>query len=193
MRRTLTALALGATMIMPPALAPDAGADHSEWVFGGSFRIGGAYFNIGYFPAAHPVYYYRTRAPLRYRDHACHDRCYHGGGYTYHHASCPLVHRHFRHHRFEPRAVFARYAPRHRDYGYGYYDNGYYDRGHHDRGYYDRGHHDRGYYDRDRHYDRRHHDRGRYDRDDDDRGRRDRHDRGRHRGHHRDRCSDDDD
>jgi hypothetical protein len=205
MRKTLTALALGVTMTMPPMLVPDAEADHPQWVFGGSFRIGDALFNIGYFPAAHPVYYYRTRSPLRYRDHVCHDRCYHRGGYAYHHASCPLVQRHFRHHRFEPRTVFVRYAPRHHDRHFdcgGYYDRYYggyaggtYDRGRHDRRHYDRdrGRHDRRHYDRDRdrgrhdrrHWDRRD-DRGRWDRDD-DRGRHRRHDRGRDRGHHRDR------
>lgn len=202
MTKTLTVLALGATMMIAPGLIPAADADHAEWVFGASFQIGGAYFNIGYFPApdAHyaPVYYYRTRAALHYRDHVCHDRCYHRGGYVYHHASCPLVSRHFRHHRFEPRAVFVRYAPPFRIYdryddGPRYrrdHDRGRYDRRDHDRGRHDRRHYDRGRYDR-RDHDRKDYDRG-YRRGDDDRGRHHRHDRGRPRGHHRDRDRDDD-
>jgi len=217
MRRTLSALALGATMMVAPMLVPAAEADHSDWVFGASFRIGGAHFDIGYLPTVHaPAYYYRTRAPLQYHGHRCHDRCYHRAGYSYHYASCPLVQRHFRHYRYEPRTVFARYAPTYRGGYYDRYDrydrHDRYDR-RHDRRHYDRGrdlrHHDRRHFDRDRgrHDDRRHFDRDRRDRDrrhrydrdrdrgfrrgdDDDRGRHGRRDRGR--GHHRDRHRHDD-
>ena len=178
MKRTLTALALGALMMVPPVLAPTAEAAHGDWVFGARFRVGNALLNIGYATPAYghhrPVYYYRTQAPLRYRGHRCHDRCYHRGGYNYHYATCPVVNRHFRHHRVDARAVFARHAPRYG--GYDRYDRGY-DRDRYDdrgrgRGYYrddDRGR-GRGYYrDDHRRHDRRHH--GRHDRD-------------RHRGHH---------
>lgn len=189
MKRTLTALALGALMTVPPVLAPSAEASHGDWVFGARFRVGDALFNIGFVPQSigyghyRPVYYYRTPEPLRYRGHRCHDRCYHRGGYSYHYATCPLVQRHFRHHNLHPRSVFVRHAPRYRGYDERYYD-----------GYYDRGYYDHGRWDRDRHHDRRGRgsyrddDRGRgrghyRDRKHDDRHRHGRHDRDRHRGH----------
>jgi hypothetical protein len=213
MRRILTAVALGAITMVAPALVPAAEADDLDFVFGASFRIGGAHFNIGYFPTVHaPVYYYRTRAPLDYHGHRCHDRCYHRGGYSYHHASCPLIQRHFRHYRYEPQTVFVRYAPRFR--GHGRYHHDRHDRGrdvrHHD---FDRGHsrrhdhdrwdrrdrdrrpdHDRRWdrRDRDRRHDHRDHGRGVRRGDDDDRGRHGRRDRGRDRGDHRDRHGHDD-
>lgn len=212
MRRILTAVALGATTMIAPLLVPAAEADDLDFVFGASFRIGGAHFNIGYFPTVHaPVYYYRTRAPLHYHGHRCHDRCYHRGGYSYHHASCPLVQRHFRHYRYEPHAVFVRYAPRFHDRRFDRYDrhqrgHGHYDfdrdrhRRHdhdrwdrrHDRGRdrWDRRHdrdHDR--WDRDRRRGHRDHDHGYRRGDGDDRGRHGRHDRG-GRGRGRDRHDD---
>lgn len=203
MRRSLSALALGATMMVAPVLVPAAEADHGDWIFGSSFRIGGAHFNIGYFPTTHaPEYYYRTRAPLHYRGHRCHDRCYHLDGYSYHHANCPLVQRHFRHYRYEPRTVFVHHAPpfrgdrrydRHRGRDLRHYD---FDRGHSGRGIdrrHDRDRRDHRYDRRDR--DRRHYgnDHGRgYRRGDDDRGRHGRRDRGHHRGHDRDRHRHDD-
>ena len=212
MRRILTAVALGAMMMVAPALVPAAEADHGDFVFGASFLIGGAHFNIGYFPTAHaPVYYYRTRAPLHYQGHRCHDRCYHRGGYGYHHASCPLVQRHFRHYRYEPHTVFERYSPRfhgHRHYDYGRYDRGRdhrhydFDRGRnrrHDHDRWDRRSRDRRH-DHDRRWDRRDRDRRHDDRDrgrgvrrgdDGDRDRHGRRDRG-NRGHGRDRHRHDD-
>lgn len=213
MRRILTAVALGAMTMVAPALVPAAEADDVDFVFGASFRIGGAHFNIGYSPTVHaPVYYYRTRAPLHYQGHRCHDRCYHRGGYSYHHASCPLVQRHFRHYRYEPHSVFVRYAPRFHGYGHDGFDRGHRrHRGHdrwdrrdrdrrHDRDRWDRRGRDHRH-DHDRRWDRRDRDRRHDDRDrgrgwrrgdDDDRGRHGRHDRGR-RGDRRDRHRHDDD
>lgn len=170
MRRTLTALALGTLMLVPPLFVPAAEAAHGDWVFGARFRVGDALFNIGFVPASYdpyrPVYYYRTNEPLRYRGHRCHDRCYHRSGYSYHYATCPVVQRHFRHFGLHPRTVFSRYAPRYDRYDDRRYDDRYYDRRHDDR-YYDRRYDDRydrrGRYDRGR-YERRH--RGHYDRRD---------------------------
>lgn len=191
MRRTLTALALGALMLAPP-LTSTAAADGyygGDWVFGAGFRVGDFNLAVGYAAPSYgyaPVYYYRSSPRLAYRGHRCHDRCFRHESYAYHHRECPLVGHHFGRYRVEPNVVLARYAPHYYEYGHGRrgYDRHDHDRYDHDR--YDRrrGHgHDR---DDDDRYDRR----GRHrDRDHDDR---DRH-RGRrghdHRDHRGGRCS----
>ncbi len=174
MKRALAIAAALSMLVVTPGLVPQAQADHG-WRAGGSFKIGGIHFNIGYFQGRnhrHPTYYYRTKHHLHsHRDHY-RGNCYRDGGYYYHQESCPLVRGHLDHHRVSLHGVFSRYAP---DYDHRY--NRYGSR-HDSRGYgHDRGHRSHKRYRSHGEY-RRH---GRYDRG--HRGH-----RGHGRGHHRDHC-----
>lgn len=169
MKRALAIAAALSLFVVTPGLVPQAEADRG-WRAGASFKIGGIYFNIGYFGGRnhhHPTYYYRTRHNLRIpRDHYRGD-CYRDGGHYYHHESCPLIRGYLNRHGASLHGVFSHYAPDydyrynrryHRRYDYRGYDYDYRPRSHkryRDRGHYrghgryDRGHrghdHRRGY------------------------------------------------
>jgi len=124
MRRALlpSALALIALTGLAPA---SAGADVG-WVVGSDFRVGGAYFSLGFYRPAvphydyghQPTYYYRARAPLRYAGVQCTTACYLQDGYYHHHPTCPVVSHHLRRYDYHPSRVWASIGVPYGHYGY---------------------------------------------------------------------------
>ncbi|MCB1035050.1 MAG: hypothetical protein KDD47_14580 [Acidobacteria bacterium] len=150
--KALSVAVLSAAMLVTPGLVPQAEAASLSLHFGGGFRIGGVFFNIGVHArdGHYHDHYYRTSHRLRYDGYSCSRACYRDEKYTYHHRSCPVVSHHLRRYGYDAGAVFNTYAPR------------YEGRSHYDR--YDRSYRDDGRYDRDDRYDRRYRRDDRYDR-----------------------------
>lgn len=89
-------------------------AAHADWfTLGGSFRIGPIRFSLVLgdpFQRGHQDYFYRTLQPIEYSGYRCTDRCFRRDSYSYHHQSCPLVHRHLSVYRVDPDEVIGRYG-----------------------------------------------------------------------------------
>jgi hypothetical protein len=139
-----------ASVLTAWVLVAGAQAAHADWfTLGGSFRIGPIRFSLVLgdpLHRGHQSYYYRTLRPLEYSGYRCNDRCLRQDSYTYHHQSCPLIHRHLSVHRVDHEEVVGRYGvydvPNDTDYddnydyrggGWrserrheGYYNDGYY-------------------------------------------------------------------
>lgn len=169
MQRALLITLTLSLLALTPGLVPQAQADHG-WRAGASFKIGGVYFDIGYFRNGrhhrHPTYFYRTKHDLHIPRAHYRGDCYRDGGHYYHQESCPLVRGYFDRYGVSLHSIFSRYAPDY-DHRYGHRYGDRYDH----RGYdSDRGHRSHKRYRGHGEY-RRH---GRYDRGP----------RGRHRGHH---------
>lgn len=123
MRRALLPSALVLAAVTGLAAAP-AQADVG-WVGGADFRVGGAFFSLGfhrpatpYYGHYEPVYYYRVRAPLRYAGVQCTSACYLRDGYYHHHPTCPVVSHHFRRHDYYPGRAWASIGVPYAYYGY---------------------------------------------------------------------------
>lgn len=132
-------------------------AEAGGWYIGGGFRVGGLHFSLA-FDRDHrhrDPYYYRTQHRVNYEGYACGSYCLKKSGYSYHHASCPLVLHHFRVHRYNPAWAWSHYrGPRYdrfydRGHDYGHRDYGYRDYGRRDRGHRDYGRRDYRYRHRD--------------------------------------------
>lgn len=123
MRRALLPFALVVAAATGLAAAP-ARADIG-WVGGADFRVGGAYFSLGfhrpatpYYGYYEPVYYYRVRAPLRYAGVRCTSACYLRDGYYHHHPTCPVVSHHFRRYDYHPGRAWSSIGVPYRYYGH---------------------------------------------------------------------------
>lgn len=118
MKKTLALLAI---LVLAPAFAT-APAEAGIFSVNVAFDVGGFYFDLGFggphYESHHGHYVYRVSEPIHHAGYQCHSGCYRTGGYTYHHAECPLVAYHFRSYGFSPYVAYPSFFATHgyRDY-----------------------------------------------------------------------------
>lgn len=154
MKKPVLSLAVAAAAIVAFG-GPQPAEAGVRWLAGAEFDVGGVHFTIGFHPPhryvhdLRPDYYYRTRAPLRYPGVRCTSVCTVRDAYRYHAPRCPVVHRHFSRHRFDPYPAWRFVHSNWFGYDRGYYHRDWRRDRRWDRRYgYDR---DRWYRDRHRH------------------------------------------
>ena len=126
MRSVTSIPTIAALLVVAPGWSAPAAAE-SWWHAVGDLHLGGVHFVVGYHHGPdgyrrYPGRYYRTAHRLRYRGHRCGSLCYRRGRRDYHHASCPLLDAHARHHGY-PGDYFAPYPGRYTPYDDRYRDD----------------------------------------------------------------------